>query len=40
MNGGAAAVGGGAMAADAVVGCVVAGSQGLKLGRQWCFAGR
>jgi len=40
MNGGAAAVVGGAMAAGAVVGCVAAGGQGLKLGRQWCFARR
>jgi len=39
-NGGVAAIGGGAMAIDAVVGRVAAGGQDLKLGRQWCFAGR
>ena len=34
------AVGGGAMAADAVVGRVAADGQGLKLGWLWCFAGK
>jgi len=40
MNGGAATVRGGAIVASAIVGRVAADGQGLKLGRQWCFAGR